>query len=289
MKSIKSYIFCCLLVGFIAGCSTFEEGGILEKPRRLLDKATPTESARARRAGLTEGKKVFFITEVDGLRKSSGYRIRKDDTTYNQVSARLLETYQRFDMVSKQGYRVSQDLQRKTIAANDDGRALYLSERIDTGDGLVTRSVSVYGGIAKFIENTEEGTSEEEIEVPENVMFGIDSVWLARQNPDIGDTFERKVIDRIDKAVLDEKVVIRNIYNDKILGVEMQVYEAEVTKGSFNPIRIVFNKNGDLLRQQADNMVSFVVTEAVASRDEAKIVATSSVPVDFQLPAWDKF
>lgn len=288
MKLIK-YLCIILISIVIAGCSSTEEGGFLEKPMKLLDKATPTESARARRAGFSDNQKVFFITELDGQRRSSGYRIRKSETVYNEVPARLVETHQRFDMVSGQGYRVSQSVITKSIVDARDGSALYESERTDSNGVTTTKTISIYEGMATFTENNENGNSEEKIAVPAGVMFNIDTVWLAKQNPDIGDTFTRSVIDKSSKSVVEETVTIRNITDRKILGIEMMVYEAEVAKGNFKPTRIVFNKNGDLLRQQADNLISFVVTEDVASRDEAKIVAATSIPMDFQLPAWDNF
>ncbi len=286
---LNKYLLLLLSGILLLGCSATDEGGILETPRRLLDKATPTESARARRAGFMDKEKVFFITELDGKRRSSGYRVRKSDTVYNEQPARLLETHQRFDMVSKQGYRISQLVTRKTIVAVADGSALYESERSELNGQTTQRTISVYDGVARFTESGPDGESEDVIEVPPGVMFAIDSVWLAQQNPDIGDTFTRKIIDRDTKTIVDETVTIRDITDREILGVNMLVYEADVVKGDFSPTRIVFNKNGDLLRQQADNLISFVVTEDVASRDEAKIVASSSIPMNFQLPAWDNF
>ena len=283
------YLCTVLCTIVILGCSATEDGGFLEKPMSLLDKATPTESARARRAGFANNQKVFFITELNGQRRSSGYRIRKNDTIYNEVPARLVETHQRFDMVSKDGYRISQDVTRKDIVDARTGAALYESERTEMNGEVVTRTISIYNGVATFRDDSNKENGEQTVPVPEGVMFTVDTVWLAQQNPDIGDTFTKKVLDRDTRSVVEETVTIRDITDRKVLGVDMKVYEADVVKGDFSPIRMVFNKNGDIIRQQADNLISFVVTEEVANRDEAKIVAASSIPMDFQLPAWDNF
>ncbi len=288
MRLVK-YLGLLLCPVIVVGCSATDEGSILKKSMNLLDKATPTEAARARRAGFDENQKVFFITELDGQRRSSGYRVRKNDTIYNEIPARLVETNQSFDMVSKGGFRISQNVLRRTIVDSRTGAALYESERTEMGGDVTTRTISVYNGLATFTEDGPNGKSEDTINVPEGVMFGVDTVWVAQQNPDIGDSFTKKVIDRASKSVVDETLTIRDITDQKILGVEMQVYEADVTKKDFAPIRMVFNKNGDIIRQQADNLSSFVVSEDVANRDEAKIVAASSIPTDFQLPAWDNF
>ena len=287
--NLAKYLCLVLSTIIILGCSATDEGGFLEKPMSLLDKATPTEAARARRAGFQDNQKVFFITELDGQRRSSGFRLRKSDTVYNEVPARMLETHQRFDMLSKSGYRVSQTVTRKTITNLKTGAALYESERTVMNGVTTTKTISLYNGVAIFSENNEDGNFEDKVSVPQDVMFNVDTFWLARQNPDIGDSFTKAVLDRSTKSVVDETVVIRDISDRKVLGVDMMVYEADVTKGDFSPTRIVFNKNGDLISQQADSLISFVVSEDVANRDEAKIVASNSVPVDFQLPAWDNF
>ena len=287
--NLAKYMCLVLCTIIILGCSATDKGGFLEKPMNLLDKATPTEAARARRAGFEDNQKVFFITELDGQRRSSGYRLRKSKTVYNEIPARMLETHQRFDMLSKSGYRVSQTVTRKTITNLKTGAALYESERTEMNGVTTTKTISIYNGVATFSENNENGNYEDKVSVPQNVMFNVDTYWLAQQNPDIGDSFTKSVLDRSTKSVVDETVVIRDITDRKVLGVDMVVYEADVTKGDFSPTRIVFNKNGDLISQQADNLISFVVSEDVANRDEAKIVAANSVPLDFQLPAWDNF
>ena len=159
-----------------------------------MDKATPTESARARRAGFANNQKVFFITELNGQRRSSGYRIRKNDTVYNEIPARLVETHQRFDMVSKDGYRISQDVIRKDIVDARTGAALYESERTEMNGEIVTRTISIFNGVATFSDDSVQNKPEETVPVPEGVMFTVDTVWLAQQNPDIGDTFTKRFL-----------------------------------------------------------------------------------------------
>lgn len=269
----------------ISGCDTFDSASdLIDKPRELIDKASPTEASRARRAGFTPGKKVYFVTEINNQRRSSGYRMSKE-TEFNSRPGRLLESSQKFEIVSREGQRLQQVITRKVISDPATSEAIYSSEKVNRNGVITKKSVTVTNGVAIFNEDNVES----EVPVPANVLFSLDPHWIILQNPDIGDSFTAKVLDQNAKKVVTETATIRNISMENVLGVEMDIYEAEIQREGSRPYRIAFTSTGDLVRMQADNMISYATDKESAMKDQAKLQVMTSIPVSFQLPAWDNF
>lgn len=273
----------------LAGCETLESASeVMEKPRGLIDKATPTEGARARRAGFRPGEPISFVTELDGQRRSKGTRTRKE-TTFSDKPAELLEIRQTFDLVSRDGQRVEQVVTRRVITATGTGEALYSSETTSGGGRESSTSITVSDGKAKFAEKGPDGDKEFSIPVPPKVLFGINPTWILASKPDIGNSLTAEVIDTTERKVVQEYANIRNFSDMDILGTKMKVWEVELTRDGTKPTRLCFTENGDIVRQQADNLISYVVPQNVADRDEIKMDVINSVPTSFPLPAWDNF
>lgn len=286
MRFWSVFIFLAVL---LVACDTLDSASdLMQKPRSLLDKATPTAAARARRAGFREGEEVHFITEIDGRRSSSGVRIRKL-TTFRNREAELTETRQTFELVARSGVRVEQSVVKKIITGKDTGAALYSSEVITRGDKKTGTSITIVGNEAKVREVGPGGEKDFAIKVPHGVLFGVNPQWVLSQKPDLGKTMVAQVIDVAGAKVVSERVTVRNYSNEDVLGTELGVWEVEVARSGFKPTRLAFTNTGDIVRRQADNLVSYVVTQGVAERDEAKMEVINSVPVSFPLPAWDNF
>lgn len=272
-----------------AGCETLDNTKeIMEKPRGLLDKATPTESARARRIGLKPGEPINFVTELDGQRRSTGTRIRKE-TTFADQPAELLETRQVFDLVSRDGQRIEQIVTRKVITAAKSGVALYSAETVESGGQETKTSITIVDGLAKIDEAGPDGTKNSTVNVPPETLFSINPIWILNKKPDIGDRYEAVVLDASERKLAKETATIRDYKNVDVLGTEMKIWEVEVEREGSKPVRLAFTAGGDIVRQQADNLVSYLVTSEVAERDEVKMEIINSLPLNFPLPAWDNF
>ncbi len=281
-------MFLCAAL-FLAGCETFESNnGLVSGSRNLIDRATPTDGARARRAGFKAGEPVYFVTEIDGRRSSTGTRTRKL-TSFRNQEADLLEVQQTFELVSRDGARIAQDISKKVITARDTGTALYSSEVVTRNNSRRQTSITIVGSEAK-VRVVDNGQEEDySIKVPDGVLFGVNPQWILAKSPDLGSTFTVNVIDLSAKAVATENVSVRNFAEEDVLGVKLGVWEVEIRRPGFKPTRMAFTSTGDVVRMQADNLVSYVVTKGVADRDEAKMEVINSVPVSFPLPAWDNF
>lgn len=279
----------CLLTLLGAGCETFDSSKeIMEKPRDLIDKATPTDSARARRVGIKPGEPINFVTELDGQRRSTGTRTRKETTFANQP-AELLETRQVFDLVSRDGQRFEQVVTRKIITAAKTGAALYSSETVTGGGQESSSSITIVDGVARISESGPEGEKKYEVAVPPEVLFSVNPTWVLSKKPDIGDRFDAIVLDGSERRLAKEVATIRDFKEIDVLGTQMKVWEVEVEREGNKPTRLSFTAGGDIVRQQADNLVSTLVTGEVAKIDEVKMEVINTLPVSFPLPAWDNF
>lgn len=259
----------------------------LEKIGEYKDKTLPTTAAKRRLAGLKEGEKVYFVVEVDGEVRSRGYRIRSR-TEFRNRRAIVTETVQKTDVI-RNNTRYLQTVQRKVITDEETGAALYSSEELRTGDEKITRTITINGTEAIFETNDATGAKSRKLKVPEGVMFGIEPDWLLRRKLKIGHTYECTVLDKNRLQLVKEVATVRGHRQEKVLGVEMEVWEVSLEREQGIPTRMTFTTAADLVRLQADTMVVRLVTAEEAERETPARQAVSTVATDFALPAWDNF
>lgn len=257
------------------------------RSRAMLDKATPTADSRARRAGFGEGQKVHFITEMDGNRLSNGYTIRTR-SHYNNRPANITETRQTYEMISRgENQRYQQIDHRRVITDVANGASLYLSETTEKDGVSKQRTVTIANKRALFRTEGDE-TQNGEIPVPVGVVFAVTPEWIIAQKPTVNAQYSVAVLDRTNREVITETVNIVELREQEVLGVQMDVWSADIRRNS-NLTRIMFTTTGDLVSMQSDNLVMRVTKPDDANKDYAKLSVINSVPVSFQLAAWDNF
>jgi transglutaminase-like putative cysteine protease len=259
---------------------------IVQAPRRVLGRDDPETPEEAREALHQEGQRTYFVVELAGERRAHGFRMRQR-STYNGQPAIITDTHQ-VTQVVRSGRRFETEVERKAITAID-GAGLFFSETTEAGGQRRVRSVTIRKGKAFFEETGSEGTRRSSIHVPQGVMFGIEPDYLLSRGLEPGRTYTATVLDRRDRKLVKESATVLGQERREILGQPMDVWVVETRRGDGLPIRMVFTRDGALVRLEAEEMLVRVVpkTETEAEVPLAEIVTT--VSTSFRLPAWDNY
>jgi transglutaminase-like putative cysteine protease len=259
---------------------------IAEAPGRVIGSNDPRTPEEAREALHEEGQRTWFVVELGGDRRAHGYRVRRR-STYNGQPAIITDTVQ-ITQVVRSGRRFETEVERKAVTAID-GAALYFQETTETAGQRRVKTVTIRKGQAFFEETGSEGTKRSSIHVPRGVMFGIEPDYLLSRGLEPGRTFTATVLDRGERELVKETATVIGQERREILGQPMDVWVVETRRGGGIPVRMVFTRDGALVRLEAEEMVVRVVpkTETEAEAPVAEIVTT--VSTSFRLPAWDNY
>ncbi len=301
MTKLKTSLAAALLLAAL-GCNSGKNGDggknnglldkILDKSGKAITAVNPTAAARYKEAGIVEGRRVYFVTEINGNRVSSGYRVR-EKTTYNNLPATVIKTHFTFqNMRNAALFKEVHD--RKVIIARDSGIALYSSNVVTSEGRKKAETVSIARGKAIF-ETRESGKEDKRFEmaVPRGVRFGIEPEWLIYKGPKEGRTFTTMVLDKDDRTLVQESATVLEQTKMEILGVGMPLWRVEVRKKNGPPIQMVFTYEGDVVRYETQTdsgmLIWSVVSKAEAERAMIDTVIKTTVPTSSPLPAWDNF
>ncbi|GHS95050.1 hypothetical protein FACS1894139_16840 [Planctomycetales bacterium] len=255
---------------------------------RWVDRINPSDAARQRRVGLAEGARVYFVAEMDGRRFSSGYTTRTR-SVYNGVPALVTETEQRYEMLGLSQQRLQQVDYRKVIANAATGESLYLTENVERDGAMETRTITIDRGRALFrtLDRPEQNS---EMAVPSGVLFAVTPDWILAQKPQVGKKYSAAILDRSELQIVAEEVEIRDFGPTDVLGASLNVWTVDIRRGENSlPTRMIFTQDGALVSMQSDNLKMRIVPQPEATLDYVKMESVRSMPVTFQLPAWDNF
>ncbi len=260
----------------LAGCST------TEKFTKVTEKLPVVGSSGV----LADNKPVFFVVEINGQRRSHGYRVRKH-TAYRNFDAILTETVQTTEVI-RNSTRYVQNITRKVITATD-GAALYSTEVTLSGGEKKTKTVTISDGFAEFESYGAGETENKKVPVPRGVMFGIEPDWLLHQRLRVGQTLETTVLDKASMELVTQQATVRAFRTEEVLGESYDVWEVVLQRNNGMPTRMTFTTEGHLVRLEADTMLVRMTTKEEAERDAVRMEIVSTVPTDFPLPAWDNY
>ncbi len=285
---MKRAIF--LLAGglLLTGCADSVSGGFKAVGHGLSNignKAANTVIP-GHKAAAQYGKKVYFVVEADGERRSKGFRIRSK-STYNSEACLVTETEQTTEIL-RENTKFVQTVQRKTITT-PEGLALYANEVTLSGTERRSETVTIKNGQAEFETVNAGGADRQTVAVPKGVMFGLEPGWLIAQGLQEGKNFEGQVLNRSDRKVVTERAVVKGKATEDFLGTQTPVWLVDSSQEGRTPVRMVFTEDGELVRLESAELLVRTVTQAEAEREAPLARVNSTVPLDFELPAWDNF
>lgn len=276
-------------------------GRTFDKARDLGYTVDPRADAAARKVGLVPGKRVYFVTEVNGQRWSSGYRMRTE-TEWRRGRGRIkawkIETVSEVERIIN-GQRLAIESRKTEITDRQTGAALYAYAEEKGPNGSESRTVTVTPAKAIFETRSGEGPAKRsELPLNREVFFNVSPDWILSQGPREGAYYEVPVLDKESKRVMTQRVTVLGAAEREVLGEPMLVWSASVRKPGAADMRMSFTGNGEIVEAVGQTPEGRLVIRVVQKREalvrDAKRGLLTSIPLDVdlhdqELPAWDNF
>ncbi len=275
----SAYLFALALL--LGGCKVTDSvGNSFKKVTRSVSGGASTSSSSQ------EGKRVYFVVEERGQRRSTGYRVWQN-SAYNGHPCIVLQSVKTTELM-RDGTTFSKTVHSKTITATDS-TALYALTVEMSGDERTQEEVTIREGKAMFEAVGPGGTKRQTLEVPRETLFSIDPRWLVNQELQPGKQFQAPVLDRSARRVALETAVINGKTTDTAFGSPADVWSATTRQEGREPVTMIFTASGELIRLEAEDMVVRIVSKEEAEKPAPPVTISTDVPIDFSLPAWDYY